>query len=341
MVNEWNIRVETLNAAHRWYVVMLFVLVGSLIGVAIAYLIPAPYRAESSLHVAYSADVHLRNPDDYKNWQMEQLNILILSPAVLQETRERLVTQSNHWDTTDSNNLDQNLHVYWRNAGEWRLVAEADTPEQAQELLSTWEQVILEQIEEASGHASATLELSTRVDNLNNQLLAIRQRALELEQISQSLQDWIQSVGDTNASQTVETSTRWFLLAQVAAAVRWNPEGKDLIESAPPADASASNYIPWSEKTLAFINQELASLQPQETQLATEYEQLYAQWYQERDASQGLTAYLVVKPLDDRETQVQAVRSTGMMAFVGGLLGLLAWMLVWLARPLRRGFSRP
>jgi hypothetical protein len=341
MVNEWNLRIETLNAAHRWYVVMLFVLVGSLIGVAIAYLYPAPYRAESSLHVAYSADVHLRNPDDYKNWQMEQLNILILSPAVLQETRERLATQSDHWDAVSLNNLDQNLHVYWRNAGEWQLVAEAGTPEQAQVLVNTWEQVILEQIKEASDHASTTLELSTRVDNLNNQLLDVRQRALELEQISQSLQEWIQSVGDTALNQPLETRTRWFLLAQVAAAARWNPEGKALIEFAPPADAPASDYIPWLEKTLAFIEQELASLQPQEDQLATEYEQEYAQWYQERDASQGLTAYLVVKPLEGQRAQVQAVRSTGMMAFVGGLLGLLAWMLVWLARPLRRGFTRP
>jgi hypothetical protein len=340
MVNEWNIRLETLNAAHRWYVVMLFVLVGSLIGVAISYIIPTPYRAESGLHVAYSADIHLRNPDDYKNWQMEQLNILILSPEVLQETQERLKTQNDQWDADSLVNLDQKLHVYWRNAGEWRLVAEAATPEQAKELISTWEQVILEQIKEASGHASSTLELSTSVDNLNNQLLEIRQRALELEQISQSLQDWMQSVGDTGADQPLEPRIRWFLVSQVATVARWNPEGKALIDSAPPAEAPASDYIPWLEKTLAFIDQELASLEPLEKQLAAEYDQLYAQWYQERDASRGLTVYLVVTPLGERHSQVEAVRSTGMMAFVGGLLGLLAWMLVWLARPLGWGFSR-
>ncbi len=339
MVNEWNIRLEVLNATHRWHIIMLFILAGSLIGAAIAFLLPTPYRAETSLQVAYNADIHLRNPDDYKNWQMEQLNLLILSPQVLQETLTRLKSQDDNWANSSTDSLARRLHVYWRNAGEWRLVAEANSADQAQELVKTWEQVILEQIELATGHASATLEISAQVDNLANKLVEMRQRRLELEQIRQSLRDWIEAVDAVSSNQPLDSQQRWRLLAQVATAARWNPEGVALLQAAPPADAPASDYLPWLEKTITFIEQELDILEAQIAQMSKEYDELYARWYQERDASRGLTAYLVVTPLGERHAQVQAVRPIGMMAFVGGLLGLLVWALIWLARPLRRGFS--
>lgn len=340
MVNEWNIRLEVLNAAHRWQVIVLFILSGSLIGAAIAYLLPTPYRAETSLQVAYSGDIHLRNPDDYKNWQMEQLNLLILSPDVLQETLVRLKSQGSDWVNTTPDDLAQGLHVYWRNAGEWRLVAEAKTPGQAQELVTTWEQVILDQIQKATGHASSVLEISALVDNFANELVNLRQRKLGLEQIHQSIQVWVQTTNPVNSNQALDTRQRWRLLAQAATAAQWNPEGVAMLQAIPPPNAPASDYLPWLERVSAFIDQELELLEPQIDRLSQEYNQLYARWYQERDASRGLTAYLMVTPLEERRSQVQAVRPIGMMIFVGGLLGLLTWGLVWLARPLRRGLAQ-
>lgn len=340
MVNEWNIRLEVLNAAHRWQVIVLFMLSGSLIGTAIVCLLPTPYRAETSLQVAYSADIHLRNPDDYKNWQMEQLNLLILSPDVLQETSNRLKSQSGDWANNASDDLAQQLHVYWRNAGEWRLVAEANTPDLAQELVATWEQVILNQIRLATGHANAVLEISALLDNLANELVQLRQRKLELEQINQSIQGWIETANPAHSSQPLDTRQRWRLLAQAATAAQWNPEGIATLQAIPPSEAPASDYLPWLEKITTFIDQELELLQPQMDRLSQEYDQLYARWYQERDASRGLTAYLMVTPLEERRPQVQAVRPLGMMIFVGGLLGLLAWGIIWLARPLRRELAR-
>lgn len=340
MVNEWNIRLEVLNAAHRWQVIMFFVLAGSLIGAAIAFLIPTPIRAETSLQVAYSADIHLRNPDDYKNWQMEQLNLLIISPEVLQETLNRLKSQGSHWANSSPDDLAQRLHVYWRNAGEWRLVAEANTAARAQELVITWEQVILDQIRVATGHASAVLEISALLDNLANKLVDLRQRKLELEQINQSLKDWMQTTNPAILNRPLDTRQRWRLQAQAATAAQWNPEGVAVLRAIPPSEAPASDYLPWLEKMTAYIDQELDLLQPQIEQLSQEYDQLYARWYQERDASRGLTAYLVVTPLEERRSQVKAVRPIGMMTLVGGLLGLLAWALIWLARPLRRGLGQ-
>jgi len=336
MLNEWNPRAEILTATHRWPVIMLFILVGSLVGVAIAYLLPSPYRAEASLLVAYNADVHLRNPDDYKNWQMEQLNLFILSEEVLQETLDRLKTQDQAWSETTIDGLSDKLHVYWRNAGEWRLVAESPDPELADELVNTWEQVILEQIAAASVHASAVLSLSTNLDNLSNQRLELKLRATQLQQIRQALQSWIQAIKSSSSNEPLDILEREFLLSRVSSLAGWHPQGIALLDSAPPSDAGSLQYIPWLEEALVLLEEELASIGPQTNQITSEYDEMYAAWSEELNASRGLTAFLIVEPLDQQPDPAQPTRPTSLLAFVGGLVGLLVWGLIWLARPIRQ-----
>lgn len=336
MLNEWNPRAEILTATHRWPVIMLFILAGSLVGVAIAYLLPSPYRAEASLLVAYNADVHLRNPDDYKNWQMEQLNLFILSEEVLQETLDRLKTQDQAWSETTIEDLNDSLHVYWRNAGEWRLVAEAPAPELADEMVNTWEQVILEEIAAASVHASAVVSLSTNLDNLSNQRLELKLRATQLQQIRQALQSWIQATETSSSNKPLDTLEREFLLSRVSSLAGWHPKGIALLDSAPPDDAGALQYIPWLEEALVFLEEELASIEPQTDQITSEYDEMYAAWSEELDASRGLTAFLIVETLEQQPDPAQPTRPTSLLAFVGGLVGLLVWGLIWLARPIRQ-----
>jgi len=339
MVNEWNARSEILAISHRWPVIMLFILLGSLIGAAAAYLLPSPYRAESTLHVAYNADIHLRNPDDYKNWQMEQLNIFIQSDGVLGETLLRLQNQNSVWSDTTIDDLAASLHVYWRNAGEWSLVAEAPSPDLAAELLDTWQQVILEQIEAATVHAYAVLDLSTRVDTLYLERVDTNLRISELNQTKDAIQAWMQNFDENMADSPLEARERWLLLSRAASAAGWNPQGAALLTDTPPPEAAASEYLPWLEKMLVFIDQELETLEPQSGQLTEEYNQLYGEWEEELETSRGLTAYLVVSPLDNGSHPAKPVRTTGMMAFVGGMLGLLTWALIWLMGPVRRARS--
>lgn len=339
MVNEWNPRAEILVVTHRWPVIMLCILVGSLVGAALAYLLPSPFRAESTLHVAYNADVHMRNPDDYKNWQMGQLNIFILSDDVLQETANRLKTINTAWSNTAPDDLEESLHVYWRNAGEWRLVAEASSPERAAELLDTWQQVILEQIDAASVHAKAVLDLSTRVDSVYLERVDTNLRIVELNQIKDALETEILSLNEDQAAAPLEARERWFLLSRASSAAGWDSEGVSLLAEAPPPEAASSAYIPWLEKMIVFVDQQLALLEPRSSLLSEEYDRLYARWSQEMEASRGLTAYLVVRPLANDNQPVQQVRSTALMAFVGGMLGLLVWALTWLMRPVRQARS--
>ena len=98
-MNTWDIRTEILMAGHRWYWVVASFLLGALLGWIISLFWPAPfravqdvyvglnaYRATRDLYIAEVAGEQFRNLDDYKNWQMGQLNSLALSDEFLSET---------------------------------------------------------------------------------------------------------------------------------------------------------------------------------------------------------------------------------------------------------------
>src|SRR5512137_1897129 len=92
MINEWSLRDEILTISHRWPLIVLFCLAGSLIGFALSYVWPSPHRATKELYVGLNIDQALEdqnaadhakikfyNADDYKNWQMSSLNTLIFA----------------------------------------------------------------------------------------------------------------------------------------------------------------------------------------------------------------------------------------------------------------------
>lgn len=338
---DWNLRANILENAHRWPMIMLFILAGSLIGALFAYLLPTPFRAEAGLQVTYNADVQPRNPDDFKNWQMEQLDILIHSDEVLQETLSRLRAKDPAWDAVSLDDLRSNVHTYWRNAGEWRLVAEALTRTQAEDLVKTWEQVILLQLDGALAQARSALDLSTRMGAITNHLTTLKMENEKLLEVQQALTEWKDSAMSDSSKQPLSPLDRWSLISRASQVSAWDPAGQALLGETPPAEAAAADYLPWIEKALVLVAQQLAAIEPQSRQLQAEYDQLFAQNTLALDTSRGLTAYLAAEPLEQKDRPAEQVRPVSRMIFVGGLLGLLAWLIVFVARPLMRKGSKP
>ena len=135
-MNEWNPRKEIISAAHRWYWIAASFILGALLGWLVSFIWPAPYRATMDLYVGLNANRATRNLyitevaqesfenlDDYKHWQMSQLNALVISDEYLVETLNRLQDDDSYWQGFDVLELRQVLSVAWRNTGEWHFSA--------------------------------------------------------------------------------------------------------------------------------------------------------------------------------------------------------------------------
>lgn len=159
---EWSLRDELFAATHRWQVIVLCCLAGSLLGWLLSWIWPSPYQASKELFVGLNLSASTRtglsiqppsmpvtSANDYKNWQMASLNTVIFTDAVISETLDRLRTTDPYWNSINQGDLAAMLRVYWRNAGKWRLAAEHPSSLYAGQAVLAWETVVVEHVHRA------------------------------------------------------------------------------------------------------------------------------------------------------------------------------------------------
>jgi capsular polysaccharide biosynthesis protein len=187
MVTNWTVREEILSLSQRWYWLVSAFLAGSLLGWGISWILPPVYQAQIELFVAINADTEFTNPDDYKNWQMGQLDAFIMSAGVIQEVLSQLKGLDSGWEGHTAQDLRSMLSVRWRNAGQWRLVATASDAAKASRLAQVWSEVVFERVSEALVHADRFVGVDRKLDALNYELLLTREHLLGLEQAGDDL----------------------------------------------------------------------------------------------------------------------------------------------------------
>lgn len=336
MVNEWNVRLELLEIAHRWHWVFLAFLLGSALGWGAGLVFPTPYRAETELYIAYNGDATFRNPDDYKNWQLGELETYITSDDVLRAMLDRLVEQDEYWASMSIQELRSQLQTYWRNAGKWRLVAQADQSIHAEQLATTWGDVVTHKVSQAIENGWQVLELSDRNHLLLTRQFDIAQEALVLSHTLEALNAWLLGARQADNQAAVEPLERWRLLSLVASSLQLNPVDASLLEEAPPTQAPVQDYLPWVERAALGAQGQLANLQNQLQDIEAQRQEITEQWEAASAASRNLTVYLTLERITENEIRGVPVRLSSTLALVGGILGALVWAFVWLARPLRR-----
>lgn len=332
MSYNWNLRADILEISHRWTLPFFAFLIGSLIGIGVSFLLPSPYRAESDLYIAYNADGVYRNPDDYKNWQLGELEAFTSSEHILNETLDRLKAEDSYWEDTTTEELRRKLHTYWRNAGKWRLVAKDSDPGHTTQLVRVWREVIIDEVTGATSQAAVMLDLDTQIKGVINSKVAVDTQLTQLTQMKAALDTW---VGGEKGQQPLNILERWHLQTIATNIATYNPVALPLLEEIPPPEAPARDYLPWVERLIVVMQGDLMIIQELSATLTSQHDALTLDWEEASDASHGLTAFLVVEPLSESNLIAKPVRRTSQLALVGGLLGVLIWGLFWLGRPVR------
>lgn len=335
MFLEWSLREELLAVSHRWPLPVLAFLIGSLIGYGFSFLLPTPYRSEVDLFVAYNGDAIYRNPDDHKNWHLNQLNDLAYSDSVLQETLDRLRMQDPYWQGVDLQSFKDNAEVLWRNTGRWRLMVQDGDPFRSQAAAHLWATVFLERYNAAVEASRQVLVLDHEIQSLSDAQSAVETHYEGLLAVWQRLDDWRAALAASDPAVSLDDLGRWEIWSQANEAQVVNPAWEPLMAEMPPAAAPAGAFLFWVERALRTLDAELQSdrrqidgLEMRKAETMTVYESAF-------EASLGLSSTVEVERLAEGPNPAWGVRPTGLTVLVGGILGFLAWGLIWLLRPLR------
>jgi hypothetical protein len=343
MITEWSLRDEIQFQTHRWPVIVIFCLAGSLLGWGVSLTWPSPHRATKELYVglniyqaardrtaAEHAGLEFLNIDDYKNWQMASLNSLIFTDGVIDETLHQLQAIDGYWSSFDQRKLAKDLHAYWRNAGKWRLVAESDDPHRAAEAVTVWQDVVVREANIAIGHSKDAMALDRQLQVVLITKSQAQARLAELTELHSLLQGWHEDISALT-DQTIDANQFWTMhtyLTNAAADEFWSL----LLEEFPDRDAPQQDYIVWLDRAARYLDTEIQIQQFQIDTLEENIQRLTAQYEDASQKSQGLSADLLVDKITDEEPVQSIVRPTGQLMLIGSILGLIVWGYLFMAR---------
>jgi len=348
MPNEWSLRLEILKATQQWPWLLVFCLVGSLIGWGIASIWPSPHRITRELYVGlnvYRANenqapseykgIEVVNANDYKNWQMSSLNTFIFTDSVINETLTKLRESDPYWDLITSTELAGSLHVYWRNAGKWRLVAENRDPRRATEAVTVWQDVVVEHVHQAVQESQQALLFDLQLRALEEKRNQIVIQTEEVKHLRGSIQSWLEQEKPTKATSPVPQSShlRLWHFAQVDLVPGW-----EAIQRVFPSEgASYKKYADWAAKAIPLLDQKIEILESQAKELERESGNKANQLFEASQKSHGLSATLNVDKVSELRAEEMITRPTGTMMLVGSLVGLFSWLALWISRISLRG----
>jgi len=332
------LRDELFKAAHRWPLIVGSFLIGSLCGLLLTFFWPSPYRATLELvvglnpyrayedsYVAEIAEIPFRNADDYKYWQMQMLNTVVFSDEYLEQTLSNLIEIDAYWRSKSVEDLRGMLQVSWRNAGEWRLAAEASDPQHASQAVSIWQEVILDQTRSSISKAQDIYVLDQQLQTLQEMLFRDETRVEELSDISNTLNQWLGDMHSINQSEQLEILTRWWLFSLVSLSAETDPAWQSLLEAFPSENAPLSEYESWVEKTMTSLEIEMGLLSTRINNLINEQENVLNEWKIALQDADGLAATLSVEKDGNSGPNIRQLRPIPLGALVGGLLGVLIW----------------
>ena len=343
MTTEWSLRDEIIFQTHRWPIIVIFCLAGSLLGWGVSLTWPSPHRATKELYVglniyqaardrtaAEHAGLEFLNIDDYKNWQMASLNSLIFTDSVIDETLIQLQAIDEYWSNYNQRKLARMLHAYWRNAGKWRLVAESDDAHRAAEAVTVWQDVVVRDANIAIGHSKDAMALDRQLQAVINSQAQSQARLAELSKLSNLLQIWCSDFSET-AAQTPDTNQIWTIhnyLANAFSDEFWSL----LLDEFPAQDAPQQEYFLWLDRASKYLDVETQIQQAQIDALEESKQSLITQYEAASQKSQGLSVDLLVDKITDDEPEQSIVRPTGQLMLIGSILGLIVWAYLFMAR---------
>jgi hypothetical protein len=263
--------------------------------------------------------------DDYKNWQMEQLNSLVLTEPYLKELLVRLQYQDPNWGNVKVKELRENLYLQWRNVGEWHLVYESDDPQEAVQVVETWGTVIQENVTKEIGHSKQVVALDIQMDNLAERRISYRLRFDRLGYVHNQLLILKDQLENTPENQRISSSDHWNILALVSQIVEWNSIWDQLLDDTPPFPSPRESYLPWLEVVLILVEKEMEFLPGEISQLDDEFSSVEGDYLVETQDSAGLASTLVIERISSNPPTVEPIRPVGTMSLVGSMIGLLSW----------------
>ena len=324
-----------------------FFALGCLLGGLLAYLWPSYFKATREIYVGLNAyrtysdtsflalaKPRYANIDNYHYWQMNQLNTILSTDSLIQETLDELRTLDPYWESMDIEEFRRLLDTDWRTAGAWSLNVSHPDKARALQALDVWSSIAVKRVQSAVSSSRLTFMTDQELEQAAEGLFGARQRQQTLAASQAGLKDWLKLSTSLPQNQPLSPIERWRVFSATSALALDDPAWRTILESQPDAEALPESYRDWVSLVQQQIDLELAALPSHITTLEQERAALEEQYSAESALSLGLSPNIEIEQIGKPSSRI--VRPTTTLILAGGFIGLLLWLLIELVKITRR-----
>jgi hypothetical protein len=340
---QWKLTDELYAALHRWPSLVALFLGGALIGWMITLIWPSPFQAKAHIYVALNpyrtyedtqfqamVNPEYSNIDNYKNWQMSQLQGAIFLDDFIEATLERLQEQDDYWKDYDAARLGGMFDTYWRTAGKWTLVVQGGEAQRMEQAVQAWSVVSVEKVKEATLAARDTVIVDEELQEVSKTKAQAVTRRDDLLAAQASLESWIQKARQMDGDTPLEMTERWQVLSMATRMAEINPGGQSLLDGQPPVGATRQAYLDWAALITTYMQGEISQLEERIDTLEGRRQALAERFSTLQEQSLGLSPNLEIDKLEYQPAETR--RTPALLILVGGVMGALVWVYLQLAR---------
>lgn len=333
----WSLKEEFSRLAENWITLTVVIIAGGMLGWISSLVYPAPYSATIPINVlinAYRAEddsyilsytgLDLTNLDDYKNWQMLQLEFLatsIFSNSALEE----LQTTDSHWSEYDLDNFRENIHINWRNTGLWELEVIHPDAAYAEQAVLVWRDHIVTRVQEAVSRSGGLIPLGEALNEIASDRADLEVRLSLLEAALGNLIAEKGRFAELEQDYHLTPAESWELWATAALVADTTEAWQILLDGMPEQGNPAAQYLDWIDSAVATVRTEIDHVNEATLLLDANVEGEVSDYETESKLSLGLSANLYVEAPTNIEPEVSRLTQTGLFILLGSGISLLAY----------------
>ncbi len=346
----WKLREEIYRSFHQWIYLAACAFIGAAAGWGLSFLWQSPFEAAAQIYVglnayrAYAdaefsalANQEYTNQDDYKNWQMAQLDELAVSGEMLDDTLERLRSDDSYWKGVSKSALRGMLRAEWRTAGKWSIIATHGEAKRASQASQAWSDAIVKRTNKYINAAQDMTFIDIQMQEAAQDAGTAQSRLAVLRRAAQLVKDYQQDLHKAPDDQPLNGLLRSQVLSLAGLLADYSPSWQALLSKQPAADARPEVYLDFLDQLTPLIANDKILMEARVKQRTDDYEELSTNYVRAAKESRGLAVNLDVEGLDpDLAPVVTRVRPLGIFILAGALLGMCVWILMQIVRISRK-----
>ncbi len=340
-MNEWKLREKLVQFIETWPILITVFLVSGLIAWGTVHLFPPLQRATADLFIgiditrvndvsslATYAETEPFNVDDYKNWQLSQINGIATSERIANLTLEKLRELDPYWDDVSAAEFQELQDLFWYDVGKWRLQIQAPENKYALQGVQAWREILLQDLSRLIRESEDVLELEGRMRASDIVISQFGTRVTEMELLTVEIATVQVELESADPQQGMDDSTRMDLWLLIAGAAEENILWEQVLDEIPEKNQPYLAYILWMDQVLAVVESDLESHQAIKEELVSDHELLTEDYLREIKEAHGLSASLYIEEETNQPKIIETYPDT-QIALLGSLVGLLVYIIIW------------